>query len=535
MQKFDNIPFFSSRETGLWLVSFLALCLNFTPLFFNFLWGNHDWTPLIEDSGLTSGIIEGRFSQYIISKIFLTGKILPVLNIALGFAFYAAALALLSSRFFNLSAPLFPSCVIIAAVATLPYITELLYFQFIIASQLTWPLVITLSLIAAKKATTSSHYAIYTTASTLALFTAIGGYPAGINLYVTATCLFALQEISSPASSLKKFIKTFTPFAISFTLALISLALAYTFLKQNNLMLEMYNNRMMTPINLLSKVFPQILLSMQSLLHPQPFFPLAFKILTTGLICVFIGYIVCKSKTFSKRTLILVLCFILLLCLKFSAWLIEENPSDFFYQNDPASFMVRADFFAVPVLILTSLSTLVKARSHILKNLAYIASVALLVLNINQNFSFSKTHILGFTAENKLLERLISRIEEHKNFNLYNFYTIVQAGELPLRSKYYISTPLEKFGFYTLKTPYTRHWIAPEYYNFYAPTPFVHPTTAVSTDKITPEMATFLTEKIKPWPSPDSLYVDNNYAIIALTPKGKTMLSTQFNHLSLQR
>lgn len=69
------------------ITAFGLLCLCFSPLLINFIWGNHDWLPLIQDNPLLSGLIEGRFSQYILLNLLLDGKILPVLNILLGFIF----------------------------------------------------------------------------------------------------------------------------------------------------------------------------------------------------------------------------------------------------------------------------------------------------------------------------------------------------------------------------------------------------------------------------------------------------------------
>lgn len=85
------------------ITAFGLLCLCFSPLLVNFIWGNHDWLPLIHGNPLLSGLIEGRFSQYILLNLLLDGKILPVLNILLGFIFYTAALFLLYRRFFAFS------------------------------------------------------------------------------------------------------------------------------------------------------------------------------------------------------------------------------------------------------------------------------------------------------------------------------------------------------------------------------------------------------------------------------------------------
>ena len=164
--------------------------------------------------------------------------------------------------------------------------------------------------------------------------------------------------------------------------------------------------------------------------------------------------------------------------------------------------------------------------------MVFLSAFILLAANISLSLSFSKTHLFGFTAENKLLERIISRIQEHPDFNPQNLYTATPAGELPLRRKYYTAGTKEKYGYYTLDTPYVRHWIAFEYFNFYAPKNFIREGTAIEPHHITKSMADFLTSRIAVWPSENSVYVNGNHTIIALSPEGKQLLTVQFSHIN---
>ena len=142
----------TKSESYIWVTSFLILCLSFSPLTFNFIWGNHDWLPLIQDSRLTSGLIEGRFSQYLLLKLLLMGKILPILNLVIGFMLYSIALYCLSRYYFNYKTNKLPSALFISTAVSMPHITEIVYFHFITLSLLSWTLVIALSLIAMQKA-----------------------------------------------------------------------------------------------------------------------------------------------------------------------------------------------------------------------------------------------------------------------------------------------------------------------------------------------------------------------------------------------
>ena len=514
-------------EIKLWLIAFAILSIIYLPLLGNFIWGNHDWQPLITDSGLSAGLIEGRFAQYIFLNTFLMGKILPILNMLLGFLFYTLAIVLLYTRFFAFEIQKSTPIIIITATI-LPYINEILYFQFIVMSQLTWPLIIAFALLSAQKATQSEHLVFFTILTFLFLFLALGGYPASVNLFVTGACLKLVQKVTEN-TSLKNLTKQALPYFIPLCISFVLVYVIYQYLQHHRIMLNLYNNQHLSLSDLILKILPTIKLSLMSLIQPQPFFSLSYKILTTIIIVGFVCLEVCKTKNIKQRILICLLLFLLLLCLKFSAWLTNDIKGDFFADNDPSAFMVRTDFYAVPCLILYAITTLTKHK-QLIKNITLLLTVTILWLSINADFSFSKTHLLGFKAETNLQQRINARLLEHENYNPETYYTVVQAGELPLRHKYYLRKPLEKYGLYTLNTPYTRHWIAFEYYNFYEPFPFVREGTFIDPADITPQMADFLSH-IKTWPDAQSVYMDNNYAIMALTPDGKKLLTKQFGNI----
>lgn len=516
----------SKAELKLWFFAFIALCTCFIPLFFNFIWGNHDWMPLISDNSLAGGLIEGRYSQYVLLNLLLMGKILPILNILFGFLLYTLALTLLSTRFFKFNHTK-TSVLFLITVSTLPFITEILYFQFIVFSQLSWPLVIVLSLLAAQKSLSSPHFIIYTLLSSLLLSLALGGYPASINLFVTAGILWLIRETKTNLSP-KQFLHLCLPYATSIVLALISLYFIYTWLQNHHLMMKLYNNQSASFYTLLLKIFPTISISIKSLVQPQPFLNLPLKLI------VLLIFILCIKKDLTsyvkyKKILYLGLLSALLLALKFSTWLINEDSKEFFAINDPAGYMVRTDFYAIPCLVLYALNTIFTNNHKLTRNLTYILTVCLIFININSNFSFTKTSLLGFKAEALLQERINQRIQENPAFNPNIYYTIVQTGNLSLRERYYKKHSLEKYGYYTLKAAYSRYWVPAEYYNFYEPVDFVKTGGSILPEDVTTQMTDFIRYKMSLWPSQDAIYLDNKYGIVILTQQGKNILSKQFH------
>ncbi len=62
-------------------------------------------------------------------------------------------------------------------------------------------------------------------------------------------------------------------------------------------------------------------------------------------------------------------------------------------------------------------------------------------------------------------------------------------------------------------------------FNFYAPAPLFKGNSQIST--LTPEMYEYLKTASRPWPSPEGLYIDENYAILLLTAEGIKAIQAQ--------
>ncbi len=518
----------SNKETKQWFFIFLSLCLCFLPLLFHFIWGNHDWNPIFYTNKLTGGLVEGRFSQFLFLRILLEGQILPILNLLLGFAAYALALVLLYNRYFKFSYT--PSTILLLITsATLPYIIEIIYFQFIVLSQLIWPLIITISLLLAKQATINNSHRIYCILlSSALLLLAIGGYPASVNLFVTAFCLYLLKQKDLSIFS-KHFITICLPYLIALCIAFLSLCMIYKWLSANELMVDLYNNQPSSPLQIIKKLLPTIKISLMSFLQPLPFFNLHLKLTISFILILFI----CHELTLKKNIALKINCFILILALllaiKTSALLSQQSPDNYFEKYDPIAFMLRTDFFAIPCLVMFCFSVLRESKSKLISNISFLLLLLLLWQSILTNYNFSKVHLFGFVAENKLQQRINTRIQEQSSYSPKHIYTLIQAGELPHRPKYYQPTLLEKYGYYTLNVPYTRSWIADEYYNFYEPITFVGSTSPISLTDFTPDMTDFFSHKITTWPHQNALYIGKKFIIIALTPQGRKMLIQQFN------
>ena len=145
----------------------------------------------------------------------------------------------------------------------------------------------------------------------------------------------------------------------------------------------------------------------------------------------------------------------------------------------------------------------------------------LLCISINNTIEAQKVWELGKTAELKLATRISSRIEENaKTLPL----TPVIAGEYSLRQKYYndkfdINSP------YILERSFVVRHIPSGVYNFYAPNKLFFASSQIRNLK--PEIYSFLQTASAPYPSLNSIYLDNEYAIVLLTQDGINAIQAQ--------
>ena len=126
------------------------------------------------------------------------------------------------------------------------------------------------------------------------------------------------------------------------------------------------------------------------------------------------------------------------------------------------------------------------------------------------------------TAEEKLVERISARIsEKHPESSLL---IPVLAGEISLRPRYY-HAPYRRPSPYVLNTSFIVRHIPSGMFNFYATVPLFAGMSRISA--VSPALRVFISETSRPWPAESSLFVDENYAVIMLTPEGIAAIRAQ--------
>lgn len=511
--------FFS--KTSLYLYALTVIC--YLPFIFSFIWGNHDWGWIKEYTPLLSGLFEGRFSQFIVPVVLFEGNILPILTILLSLAFYSATAIIFTNL---LNKKLSNTNILIAGLllTTAPYTISWLYFNFILLSCLSWTFFVVISFyILNKHPHAIKNLILATTIFTLSL----GGYPPVINMICAIFFILIINDLCFNNYTLKDLIKKYIPYAISIILAVILTLCIQYLLKKYNLQFNTYNTAQINLHTLLSKIILCLKSSFTQFIKTTSFINATYKILSL-ILCLIALPLLLKKSTHS---FVLIILLIALLSASVISLLVAEN--SIYILNQP-----RIEFFGILYIYIFSFIIIQKSSSQLCKNTSYILSLCIILYNINTISYSNKVWLCGFNAENKLMERIITRIENNPQFDINNQYTFIQGGNLDFRSKYYISTN-EPTDSYTLTAPYIPWHLPSKAYTFYQLSNFVQNDfdtywSFINKHKIktTPELLDYLTLTSKVWPQKNAIYIDNKTIILTLTKDGKNR-ATQWAQTNL--
>ena len=156
-----------------------------------------------------------------------------------------------------------------------------------------------------------------------------------------------------------------------------------------------------------------------------------------------------------------------------------------------------------------------------LKNIGYFLGISLICLFIKENIYAQKVWFLGKNAEEKMVERMIKRIEERAN----NYPLIpVMTSEISLRPKYY-NEKYQISSSYILESSFMVRHIPSGMFNFYYPTQLFYSYSQIS--EISNELYNYLKTSTNPWPNENGLFVDNKYVVINSTKEGIEAIKKQ--------
>lgn len=478
----------------LFLIVLLTLNLVFMFYQTSFFIGNHDWDWVKGTEQILSfstGLFEARYSKFILNVILYGGQILPILNNMCAFIMLSLGMVMLIN-YWKIKEN--SSKIIIAlAPCVMPFILGWMYFPInIIGNFMAIPLIIGGLILVERKNIKSNIYAC------CCFLIALGVYP---SVAETIIICFIIRQITDNVN-IKESTKKFIPILSS----LVTFKILIYILSATGIIYA-YHYNIQTPgtTKLFSNIIKAIEIIVKQFHTTLPFFSLNFKLCGLGLI----GLATIKMIK-NKNNLIL--------------WLVAILTTGFTcvlaYNIDDTAFMPRINFYGLGFLY-TGAIAITTSKRGCCKNVSYILSIMLLYISINSTIEAQKVWELGKTAELNLSNRIISRIEENaKNLPL----TPVFAGEYSLRQKYYndkfdINSP------YILERSFVVRHIPSGVYNFYAPDKLFYASSQIRNLK--PEIQSFLQTTTTPYPNVNSIYLDDEYAIILLTKEGIKAIQAQ--------
>lgn len=509
-----------------WAMLFVASVLVYLPFTFNFLWGNHDWGWIMENTPMWSGVFEGRFSQFFLQVLLFGGNILPVLTLFSGLIFYTAA-AILILKLWKIPQKHYIYLLLGINLVTSPYTISWLYFAFITLSCLSWPLFIFSGY------WLLTHRPCKTAIPTAALLfmLALGGYPPVINLISVIFFTLLLNDICLNSLPLKTIFRKYICYIITICIAITLFLLIQYYLKKHGLQYNTYNTNSVSLNEFTAKIKILSTAVWEQFLVTTSFITFFYKYLWLSITLTAATILFTKTP---KNTFTIFLFLCTLAGLLFSPLITSLATQNTIY----VLYEPRIDFFSLIYIYIYAAAIIFRAAPQFIKNLTTLPLLFLTFYNIHTTAYAAKIWQLGFKAETNFAERFINRLESNQSFTPEKNYTFVQGGTLDFRSRYYLPENNSKIDSYTQTAPYIPWHLPSKAYKFYYPTDFFAADfdifwSFVDANKLslTPKLENYLRYNATPWPHSNAIFINNNTIILTLTPEGKQQAQTWINNL----
>lgn len=504
LEHFNLYP--TSKDYQTWLISYVLINLTFLYHSLNFMWGNHDVEFIKNKLSLTSGLFEGRFTQFIPYCLLTDGQILPIINNLLGFAFLTIALWLLA-KYWRLPQNTLTTVLFITFFATLPYTLSWLYFTFITISCLVWVFFIILGLYFSSYIYREKHKLALTLFATLCFYLPLGGYPPVINTIFVCLCAEITITYAYCKTSIKEIIKIHKYTLLNILLAAILFKLTLWYIQPENV----YNLETTPLLEIPQKILSVIKISFQQFILSLPYMEKNYKLMLCVLLIIsFTTILICSPDT-KHRLIITVLIFITILSAAATTLLVTPH----------TEYVARIDFYGLAFIYLFAAAILIHAKPPLAKSIFLIFMLILIPWNIINDYRAQKNWQQGFDAEFQILADISERIENHPQFNPNRTYKFYQIGDISLRHNYY-QNHYEYPEPFLLSLPYLAMWQGANLIQYYSPYNFIDKNQYIQPSDITPEVYNFIMQQAQPWPHQNSVYINNQIILVIYNHAGLT-------------
>ena len=505
-----NLSLFYDRyKIELW-ISFALINIAFLFHTINFMSGDHDWNYIKAPNYWSEGSFEGRPLHFVLQAILFDGHVLPILNNIISF-FALSVSGILLAKYWQI--PYSKTNYIIFSVftATMPYTMVWLFYAKDMLINLSLPLIGVASLLMAEKAIERKNV-YYHLIAIFMMFFAFASYVAMINFYGVCFLSALLISYINKKESILKLIKQKIPVVADMIAGLIlfKLSLYITNVESS------YNTKIIGLDYLPQKIVETVRAMFEQFTTILPFMEFKYKLLLLVMSLFAMVLILYKAKVTKAP-----ICILLLLGILFSsklAFFIADERDQILAEMENFAFVPRLDFYGLVYVYAFALACILQYSKKKIYKTGIALVCVITFMSFVRDMYAQKVWKLGFDAEMKAHERIVSRIEEHPLFYPSRQYRLLQIGSLSLRENYYKKDKREITSLDLLSTSFTPEFMSRIVYNFYYPKNIFYNNASV--EELSPYGQQFLFTEAKPFPQTPSIFIDNDIIIVVLTEKG---------------
>lgn len=507
MEKIKSIP--SAYKQTFWL-AFALINLAFLFHTVNFMFGDHDWNYIRSANYWSEGSFEGRPLHFVLQSLFFGGEVLPILNNIVSFAALALSGVLLGIYwripFSKTNYTLFT-----VFLAILPYTMVWLFYAKDTLINLSLPLICVCGLLATDRGVKDKKLQYHLLALCLFYF-AFASYAAVINLLGVCLLGSIILGYGNKEKEFLPLIKDKIIPTLDIVAALILFKLTLLFLPVE----AVYNTRTISLEYLPQKLEETVNVMLTQFMVLLPFMEYKFKLLLL-LLSVY-GFILLLISGGIKRMALLIIMGVGVLFASKMAFFLADERGQILAEMENFAFVPRLDFYGLVYVYALALASILSYPKSKLQKAGVILAIIITFMAGVRDMYAQKVWKLGFDAEMKTHERIVSRLESLPDFHPNRPYKILQLGTLSLRQNFYLKPEHEETSLDLLTTSFTPQFMSRIVYNFYYPKDIFYGNALV--EQLSPAGREWLRTTAAPFPHKNFIYIDNDIVIIVLTQEG---------------
>jgi len=460
---YKKIP--SVYKQAFW-ITFIALNIVYAYHTINFFWGNHEW-PLMRGSvPINRFWYEGRFTETILYTL-MGSRLLPVLLNLFSFLGISLSVVLLAV-YWRLPQKRFYVMGFCLVVALMPY--NLIWLYHIAQASFFWGSAFVLGgLLCYENKWGTRFFPLWCLLTVGLLFFALGMNASFINtIFICVTGRYFMAFIGG--EKIKVLLKKLIVLGGSIMGAIILLKGGLIWAAHTHVLADgFYNVQHIALSDIPTKLWKMRSFYFQQFTITYPFVDAGYLTWCWGV--ALLGLLVAFWQSVRARGILLGLAGFI----SFGIALL------FFSQLAPliatmnVHFWLRVTgYFSHYFLFALMLAFMCQVSQNVaMKNLLFIAFVGIGMISVWRDMYAMRVWKQGRDAEDKLMDRVISRLENTDGFSYDNRYGILVLGDPSLRRRYY-EGPYQEGDVSLLSWSYRAPWETISVFNFYAPQDFIN-------------------------------------------------------------